>query len=316
LDLVGTPITSLPDNLTVGGDLDLVGTPITSLPDNLTVGGYLVLVGTPITSLPDNLMVRGDLNLRGTNITSFPDNLTVGESLYLRGTNITSLPDNLTVGGDLDLRNTPITSLPDNLTVGGWLDLSGTPIDHLPDNLTVGGWLDLKGTNITSLPDNLVIGGRVWCDRTITNPNHYTELQHGDYLEGKYLYADGILTHIKKHKVMGEYTYYLGKISGKNVISDGTHYAHCEDFHKGIEDIRFKRVEDRGMDIYKGLTVDSIIPKDDAITMYRVITGACRQGTETFVNGLGELKDAYTIREMIELTKGQYGSEVFREFFG
>jgi hypothetical protein len=240
-------------------------------------------------------MVSGSLDIWGTNITSLPDNLTVGESLDLGGTPITSLPDNLTVGGSLGLRDTPITSLPDNLTVGRSLFLEGTPI--------------------TSLPDNLVIGGGVYCDSTITNPNHYTELQHGDYLEGKYLYVDNILTHVKKRKVMGEYTYYLGKIPGNHVVSDGTYYAHCEDFHKGIADIRFKRVKDRGMDIYKGLTMDSIIPKDDAITMYRVITGACRQGTESFVNGLGELKDTYTIREIIELTKGQYGSEVFRKFF-
>ncbi|MFP1844410.1 hypothetical protein ACLEDU_02385, partial [Lonsdalea quercina] len=40
LDLNGTGITSLPDNLSVGGGLDLSGTGITSLPDNLSVGGY------------------------------------------------------------------------------------------------------------------------------------------------------------------------------------------------------------------------------------------------------------------------------------
>ena len=31
------------------GDLDLSGTPITSLPEGLTVGGYLNLYGTPIS---------------------------------------------------------------------------------------------------------------------------------------------------------------------------------------------------------------------------------------------------------------------------
>ena len=51
LDLEGTQITSLPDNLSVGGCLDLKGTPITSLPDNLSVGGWLNLSETPITSL-------------------------------------------------------------------------------------------------------------------------------------------------------------------------------------------------------------------------------------------------------------------------
>jgi hypothetical protein len=43
----------------VGGNLDLNGTPITSLGDNLHVGGYLDLRRTPITSLGDNLAVKG-----------------------------------------------------------------------------------------------------------------------------------------------------------------------------------------------------------------------------------------------------------------
>ena len=48
LDLEGTQITALPENLTVGGSLDLRGTQITALPENLTVGGYLLskLIGS------------------------------------------------------------------------------------------------------------------------------------------------------------------------------------------------------------------------------------------------------------------------------
>lgn len=89
LNLQGTGITSLPDNLTVANSLYLQGTPITSLPDNLTVGGSLYLLGTAITSLPDNLIVGGSLYLQDTGITSLPDNLTVGDHLYLEGTGIT-----------------------------------------------------------------------------------------------------------------------------------------------------------------------------------------------------------------------------------
>jgi len=48
------------------GDLNLRNTPITSLPDNLKVGGNLYLGNTPITSLPDNLQVGGDLDLENT----------------------------------------------------------------------------------------------------------------------------------------------------------------------------------------------------------------------------------------------------------
>ena len=47
-------------------------------------GGYLDLRGTGITALPDNLTVGGSLDLENcTGITALPDNLTVGGSLYL-----------------------------------------------------------------------------------------------------------------------------------------------------------------------------------------------------------------------------------------
>ena len=149
LNLSNTPITSLPDNLKVGGNLSLHNTPITSLPDNLTVGGYLILSNTKITSLPNNLKVGGYLNLYNTPITSLPDNLTVGGNLNLPNTPITSLPNNLKVEGYLYLYNTKITSLPDNLTVGGDLDLSNAPITSLPDNLTVRGDLFLRDTPLS-----------------------------------------------------------------------------------------------------------------------------------------------------------------------
>ena len=70
------------------GDLNLKNTPITSLPDNLIVGGYLDLINTPITSLPDNLQVGGSLGLANTKITSLPNDLKVGGGLYLYNTPI------------------------------------------------------------------------------------------------------------------------------------------------------------------------------------------------------------------------------------
>ena len=67
--LSGTGITSLPEGLTVGGDLDLEDcTGITSLPEGLAVGGYIDLRGTRITSLPEGLTVGGDLGQRWTRI--------------------------------------------------------------------------------------------------------------------------------------------------------------------------------------------------------------------------------------------------------
>ena len=158
------------------------------------------------------------------------------------------------------------------------------------------GWLDLGGTQIT--------GNR-----------QYRRLEDGDYEEGRYLYADGILTHIKSKRAVRGYTFYVGKIKGKNVISDGTHYAHCATLREGVVDLLFKNAADRGADQYKGLKLDDTVSRDEAMAIYRIITGACKQGTQNFVDNLKETKDEYSIREMIELTKGQYGSDRFQEFF-
>ncbi|MDE7226295.1 MAG: hypothetical protein K2N49_05490, partial [Ruminococcus sp.] len=189
----------------------------------------------------------------------------------------------------------------------------------LPENLTVGGWLDLTGcTGLTSLPENLTVGGRVFQSDAgqITGNRNYKRLHNGDYVEGKYLYADGILTHIRKAKKSGLYTLYTGKIKGRNVVSDGKYYAHCDRFSDGIKDIEFKKARDRGSEQYRNLTLDSIVKKDDAVTMYRIITGACRQGTQQFLDNMTGFKEEYTVSEIIELTRGQFGSETFAGFFG
>ena len=201
-------------------------------------------------------------------------------------------------GGDLYLRGTSIQSLPDNLTVGGWLYLRGTQITALPENLTVGGWLDLRGTSIQSSEKRKV-----------------KRLRNGDYVPKRYLYADGILTHIKAKRTVKGYVFYQGKIKDKNVISDGTNFAHCKNFREGVADLIFKAAKDRGAEQYKNLTLDSELTPEEIITMYRIITGACRQGSESFVSSLGELKEKYTVREAIEITKGQYNAVAFEKFF-
>ena len=197
--------------------------------------------------------------------------------------------------------------------------LSGAlTLEQARELMDANGSLYLCGTQITSLPDNLTVGGRLDLRGTaITDSTHKT-LHDGDYVPGRYLYADGILTHVKGCKQVQGYTYYIGKIKGHNVVSDGAHYAHCETLREGLADLVFKAAQDRGADQYKGLTLDSLVQTEDAITMYRIITGACRAGTERFVDGLDgleNLKEAYTVREIVDMTQGHWGAERFKEFF-
>ena len=84
---------------------------------------------------------------------------------------------------------------------------------------------------------------------------------------------------------------------------------------EGIEELRFKAAKDRGADQYRDIDHDKPIPTEEAIQMYRVITGACKQGTEMFLNSIQPLKNAYTVNEIIKLTAGKYGAETFKQFF-
>lgn len=276
------------------GSLNLSCDDITGLPDNLTVEGWLFLNGCPIANLPKGLKVKGSLYLMGTMIEELPDAPTVGGSIDLSYSKITKLPDGFTVNGNLHLRGTPITEHPDGLTVGGSLDLSHSMISELPDDLTVGGFVTGFGGNTSSVK----------------------RLEDGDYIPGRYLYADGILTHVNRKRKFRDYDYFIGKIPGHNVLYDGTYYVHCKDIRDGIRDLAFKHAVDRGADQYRNISVDKQIPTGEMVTMYRVITGACQQGTERFLESLVKLKDSYTIQEAVELTEGQYGSAEFREFFG
>ena len=76
--------------------------------------------------------------------------------------------------------------------------------------------------------------------------------------------------------------------------------------------IKLQKIEEQNS---TGLSLDDEMTVEEAVTMYRVITGACRQGSETFVKSLGKLKEKYTVREIIEITKGQYNADKFSEYF-
>jgi hypothetical protein len=339
--LDGSGIIELPDNLTVNGDLNLRDTKIITLPNNLVVKGILsIALCTNIIELPDGLVVGGDLNATMSGLRELPKDLRVGGSILIQHTNISSIPDRLIVNGDLCVRGSCISNIPNGVRVRGGVSIGSATIDTITvgNDVIICGKIIVHGcitsTVVVKFNDNVTIGGGIirWAGTKITlsiypderlangvgviSNKKYHKLQNGDYVEGKYIYVDSRLTLIKGTHKVGKYTIYKGFFKGYNVITDGEYYAHCDKIKDGIADIEYKRAEDRGIDAYESLTLNSVVTKDDAITMYRVITGACHQGTQMFIDSLGDnIKDEYTIAEIIELTSGQYGSGTFREFF-
>ena len=216
----------------------------------------------------------------------------------------------------------------DNLTVGGWLDLSGTNITSLPDNLTVGGWLDLSGTNITSLPDNLTVGGSLNLSGTNITYKEREKVKTPDkqkmfefnlsvraklsWQNGRYRVFDGIFCEVLR-KFKNAYKVKIG-LKTKYVVTDGVNYAHGDTIKAARKDLMYK-ISDRDTSQYKNLTLDSVVSQEEAIKMYRVITGACEAGTKHFVKSLNEVKKEYSIAEIIEITQGNYGAVEFKNFF-
>jgi len=162
---------TFPDDLTVEV-LDLSGRSLTSLPAGLNAY-ELNLAGSTIKHLPDDLRVSSRLDLAGCDrLESLPDGLTVG-TLILRGcTALARLPEGLDVwfldlsgcwavehwprtaairSGQLQLRGcTALRHLPDYLTRLSALNVRDCPnLQSLPENLVVTGWLELAHSGLT-----------------------------------------------------------------------------------------------------------------------------------------------------------------------
>ncbi len=261
-------------------------------------------------------------------LTSIPEgfNPTVGGSLDLES--LTSIPEgfNPTVGGFLDLRS--LTSIPEgfNPTVGGSLDLES--LTSIPEgfNPTVGGFLDLR--SLTSIPEgfNPTVGGSLYLrnalkaqTRALPSTFQSTMREFKLNLElslswqnGKYRVFDSIFCEVLKKLKNAFKVKIRGKVA--YVVTDGLNFSHGDTIAQAKEGLLYK-LSNRDTSAYEGLPLDTIVTKAEAIQMYRVITGACEAGTRYFVENLKEVKDKYTIAELITLTAGQYNSEVFKKFF-
>ena len=242
------------------------------------------------------------LSKHNYDFTSLPNNFTVGGWLNLSGTGITSLPDNLTVGDSLDLSDTGITSLPDNLTVGGWLNLRGTGITSLPDNLTVGGSLDLCGTGITQKEREKV-------KKLTFNIENLLS-----WKGGKYRIFDGIFCEVLSQK-KNVWKVKIG-LKVQFIVTDGERFAHGETIEEARASLMYK-IGKRDTSAYKHLHKNSVLTKEEAIKMYRVITGACEAGTRHFVEtNSDKIQETMTVSEIIKITEGQYGNSELKKFFG
>ena len=227
----------------------------------------------------------------------------------------------------MDISDTKIKKLRDNLVLN-YLNICNSSLTELPKNLIIYYFLDNVNTIIKSLPYDCLVD-RVHC-RSMQNDERYKkdtfdyyyhlkdDIVHLKHSSGKeFLHVDDILSEVIEKK---------GNVyrvrNGVNepityVVTDGSnHWAHGKTLEEAKKDLHYK-MSIRDKSEYKDLTLDSELPYDEAVTCYRVITGACRMGTNDYLEHRlpNPRKEKYTVREMIELTKNEYGGKDFRDFF-
>lgn len=202
--------------------------------------------------------------------------------------------------------------------IKSWLRQNGADVSLLDENGVYSGYLDLR--SVTSLPEgfNPTVGGyldlRSGCKYIGAEASIPSSL-HWKWRDKYYIKVDGIFQQVVSHR--GN-VYRVKNIGAKDVtylVTDGNgRWSHGKNLKEAREDLIYK-ISDRDTSKYKGLTLDSVLTKADAIQCYRVITGACAAGTRGFCKTLGKMKSKYSIREIIELTAGQYGHDAFANFF-
>ena len=128
-----------------------------------------------------------------------------------------------------------------------------------------------------------------------------------------HIIADGILSRIVKQRGNVWKVANYGETEESWLIKDGDDCAHGETLEDARNSLVYKR-KDRDKSAYEGMTEATEYTFADAVKMYRTVTGACAFGVEQFVKQQTETKDKYSVAEILELTKGQFGHDTLAEW--
>lgn len=125
---------------------------------------------------------------------------------------------------------------------------------------------------------------------------------------GEHIIIDGILSKVitRKNNII--------KTEDGYIIEENGIFSHGKSIKEARDSLIYK-IGDRDTSEYNEATLNTVLNFKDAVKMYRVITGACEQGTKIFVKNLENVKEEYSIKEIIEITTGHFGNEKLINFF-
>ncbi|WP_448607207.1 leucine-rich repeat domain-containing protein [Paenimyroides ceti] len=303
--------------------------------------GYSAFYNNQLTSveLPAGLTNIGDYAFYSNQLTSveLPAGLThIGNSAF-HSNQLTSveLPAGLTHIGNSAFHSNQLTSveLPAGLTHIGNSAFHSNQLTsvELPAGLTHIGNSAFHSNQLTSveLPAGLTnIGDYAFSSNQLTS----VELPAGLTNIGDYAFSsdtviiqgnkniqmiDGIATIIRSKRKRDIFQIYQGSIFNTNencfVAKRDNYYAHGKTIKDAIEDVNFKFLQENleVKDLVKEIKQKKLI----SVSEFRLITGACKMGCESFMSQKGLTETTYPLDKAIELLQGQFGWSKIKEHF-
>ena len=147
--------------------------------------------------------------------------------------------------------------------------------------------------------------------KRIKEDTYYTLYKH-EFAEVQIIDdVETIILNRKKTVIKG---LFLDSLNPCYVVEKDGVYSHGATLKEAKDSLIYK-ISNRDTSMYEDYTLNTKVSFEEAVKMYRVITGACEAGTRNFVEGLSKKKKNYTVAEIIKVTAGQYGNEKFKDFF-
>ncbi len=309
---------SLPNCSSVGGTVEAYENAKISLPNCSSVGGWVEAYRNAKISLPNCSSVGGWVRAYKNAKISLPNCSSVGGTVEAYENAKISLPNCSSVGGWVRACENAKISLPNCSSVGGTVEAYENAKISLPNCSSVGGWVEAyKNAKIEINND---------CKQNDDNcpafktRNFCLKFNFECFLKLGFLFADGILSKIIERKKNVFKIQIFGKTETsyclmiENGDSELPTFSHGKTIKEAKESLIYK-ISNRDTSVYKSYKLDTVVSFEEAIKMYRTITGACEFGTRNFVQGLTKTKKKYKISEIIKITENQFGNETFREFF-
>ena len=255
-------------------------------------------------------IIEGTLIIKKGCKDDFSDVVEIKGSCYIWSNVEFKAPKLENIGGSCDIGSNVEFKAPKLENIGGYCDIWSNV--ELPKLENIGGYCDI-GSNVEFKTSKKL---------KKNNPDTAklcAEITFNKFFKAGFVFADNILARfVSKKTGKNGVTVYKVKLLGQTQISfcieaNGV-FSHGATLKEAKESLIYK-ISDRDKSMYENYTLETVVTFEDAIKMYRVITGACEAGTRNFVEGLTKRKKKYTVAEIIKETQGQYGNDTFKEFF-